>query len=193
MSSLCSWPSGAVSLSDTKGSQNSRNVCIEERQGTLISFQCVLSQRLSFDATPYQKEHGWQKLVKVDVLSKLEYQPLCNGRKTSTFSLPQMTTVWPGPRQLYSVILTPAAAVFRSPLISPFSFQQSGQLVLCCTKGGYLSPLMCDSLTVSLLCKDGVQQTRSKVPGIQLVTTDSQTPLKWLSLFITQGQRSRWA
>ena len=61
-----------------------------------------------------------------------------------------MTTVWPGPCHLYFVTLTPSAAVFAA-LWFPFSSQQSDQLVLWCTKGCYLSPLMCDSLTVSLL------------------------------------------
>lgn len=89
-------------------------------QGTLIRFQSVLSHRLSFDATPDQKERRWQKLVKGDILSKLEFQPLCNGCKTSTVSLPQMTTVWPGPRHLYFVTLTPSAAVFAALWFSFF-------------------------------------------------------------------------
>lgn len=55
-----------------------------------------------------------QNLVKGDVLSKLENQPLCNGCTTSTVSLAQMTTVWPGPRHLYFVTLTPSAAVFAA-------------------------------------------------------------------------------
>lgn len=89
-------------------------------QGALIRFQLVLSQRLSFDVTPDQKQCRWQKLVKGDVLSKLEYQPLSNGCKTSTVSLPQMTTVWPGPRHLYFVTLTPSAAVFAALWVSFF-------------------------------------------------------------------------
>lgn len=58
--------------------------------------------------------HQIRTLVKGDVLSKVEYQPLCNGFKTSTVSLPQMTTVWPGPHHLYFVTLTPSAAVFTA-------------------------------------------------------------------------------
>lgn len=89
-------------------------------QGALIRLQRVLSHRLCVDATPDHKQSQWQKLVKGDVLSKLEYQPLCNGSKTSTVSLAQMTTVWPGPRHLYFVTLTPSAAVFAALWFSFF-------------------------------------------------------------------------
>lgn len=43
-----------------------------KRQCALIRFQFVLSHRFSFDATPDQTRRGWQKLVKGDVLSKVE-------------------------------------------------------------------------------------------------------------------------
>lgn len=86
-------------------------------QGVLIWFQCVLSRRLGFYATSDQKPRRWQNLVRDDILSKLENQPLRYGCTSSTGSLAQMTTVWPGPRHLYFVTLTPSAAVFHSPLI----------------------------------------------------------------------------
>lgn len=83
-------------------------------------FPRVLSRRLSFDATPDQRRCRWHNVVKGDILSKLGKQPLCNGCTTLTVSLSQMTTVWPGPRHLYFVTLTPSAAVFRRPLIFYF-------------------------------------------------------------------------
>lgn len=87
------------------------------QQGVLITFPRVLSRQLSLDATPDQRRRRWHNVVKGDILSKLGKQPLCNGCTTLTVSLAQMTTVWPGPRHLYFVTLTPSAAVFRSSLI----------------------------------------------------------------------------
>lgn len=105
-------------------------------------------------------------------MSKLGKQPLCNGCTTLTVSLAQMTTVWPGPRHLYFVTLTPSAAVFRSPLIFFFFLpplftpppRQSGQLVLCCAKGCCLSSVMCDSLTVSPLGKGPSAANKQQSP-----------------------------
>lgn len=72
------------------------------------------------------------KLVKGDVLSKLEYQPFSNGCETSTGCLQRMTTVWPAPRHLYFVTLTLSAAV--------------------CTALWYSFPLSTTRPTGSMLC-----------------------------------------
>lgn len=100
-----------------------------------------------------------------------------------------MITVRPGPRHLYFVTLSSSAAVSAAPLISPFLPNNQANWYRVALQAA--TPLTCDSLTVSRLDKDGVQQTSSKVPGIQLVTTDSPTSQTSLTVFITLGQRSR--